>query len=69
MSVFITKLFLHPTFRLFFWLAVTVWFVVLGIIYGGWVRWVNFIMAFISLGMVIENVIKSVAYFKNDQQG
>lgn len=64
---FVTKLFLNPLFRFFFWLAVTVWLIVLGIFSSGWIRWINFIMAIISLGIVIENVVKTVAYFKNTQ--
>ncbi len=69
MSQFISKVFLHPLFRFFFWLAVTLWLVVFGIRESGWIRWINIIMAFIALGTVIENAVKSVAYFKRDRRG
>lgn len=67
MSAFITKLFLHPLFRFFFWLAVAVWLIVMGIFNGGWIRWINFIMAIISLRTVFENAVKSVTYFRKNQ--
>ena len=61
------KLFLHPLFRFFFWLAITGWLVVFGIFEGGWIRWINFIIALMGLGVVIENAVKSIAYFRKDQ--
>lgn len=66
MSAFITKLFLHPLFRFFFWLMVTVWLIVMGIFNNGWIRWINFIFALISLGSVIENAVKFIAYFRKE---
>lgn len=65
----ITKIFLHPLFRFFIFLVATVWLTLLGIAESGFFRWVDFILAFILLGSVIENGVKSVAYFQKDQHG
>lgn len=68
MLAFTTKLFLHPLFHFFFWLVLTVWLIVMGISTGGWIRWINFIVAIISLGNVIENIVNSIRYFQNDKE-
>lgn len=68
MLAFTTKLFLHPLFRFSFWLAVSVWLIVMVIFTSGWIRWINFIMAIISLGNVLENIVNSVRYFQNDKK-
>lgn len=68
MLAFTTKLLLHPLFRFFFWLVVSVWLIVMGIFTSGWIRWINFIMAIISLGNVLENIVNSVRYFQNDKK-
>lgn len=67
MSACIAKTFLHPLFRFFFWLAASVWLVVMGIFDSGWFRWIDFIVAFILFGSVIENAVKSVLYFRKHQ--
>ncbi len=54
-------------FRFFFWLAVTVWLVIMGIYDNGWSRWTNFFLVIIVGGLVIENALKATAYFRKDQ--
>lgn len=67
MSVFITKVFLHLLFRLLFWSMLAVWLIVNGIFNTGWIRWINYILAIISFGSVIDNLVEFVAYFRKNE--
>lgn len=67
MSKAVTKLLLHPLFRFFFFLAASVWLTLMGIAESGFFRWVDFILAIIFLGSVIENGVKTVKYVRKDQ--
>ncbi len=67
MSRSITKLFLHPMFRFFFWSAAAFWLIFLGISSSGLNRWIDFLLSLIFLGTAIEYAVKSVAYYKKEQ--
>lgn len=68
MSAFLIKLLSHPLFRLLFWSVLMVWLFVMGLFSSGWFRFINFIMAIISLGNVFDNIVKSVKYFQKTKK-
>lgn len=67
MSRSITKLFLYPLFRFFFWSVAAFWLIFLGISSSGLIRWIDFLLSLVFLGTAIEYAVKSVAYYKKEQ--
>lgn len=65
MSEFITKVFLHPLFHFFFWLAAAVWLFLLGLSESSLFRWVDFILSLIFIGSAIDSAVKTFMYCKN----
>lgn len=66
MSKTVTKVFLHPLFHFFLFLGATVLFISMGIAETGFFCWVNFILALIFFGSVIDKGLKSVSYFRKN---